>query len=162
MALPSTKTLVIIRHAHRDKSQGRDIDNGLSEKGLKQAKRATQYFERRYGGTRPKVMSSPKVRCVETVLAIADFSKKRIEISELLDEQHEGEAQRAYKKRIDEFLRWWREEGPPLTVISSHGDWIPQFLKDATGAWIDLKKGGWAELEIIDKSPNLTWLIQEF
>ena len=161
MAPPSTKTLIVTRHAHRDKAQGREVDNGLSEKGLQQAKRLTQYFEKKYGGKKPHVMSSPKVRCQETVQAIADITKRKLEISDLLDEQHEGESSKAYKKKVEEFLRWWKEEGPPLLIINSHGDWIPLFFEIAIGTCLDLKKGAWAELELDDNTPKLTWLLQE-
>ena len=42
-----SKTLVFIRHSHRDNTQ-RELDNGLSEKGQDQAKAIRRFFMDRF------------------------------------------------------------------------------------------------------------------
>jgi len=147
---PSTKTLIVVRHAHRDKSQGRARDNGLSKKGWKQAKEFTQYFERWYGGIPAKILSSPKVRCVETVQAAADIQGIKVEIAKLLDEQGARESEKAYKARVKKFFKQWEKSKDAVLVICSHGDWIPTFFDEAFGLEISLKKGDFLEIESQD------------
>jgi broad specificity phosphatase PhoE len=140
------------------------LDNGLSRKGKKQADQAAKHFLQEHGRTKALVLSSPKRRCIETVQPIADKIKKAVEISPLLDQQGivPPETSSQLEGRAKEFQRWWRAEGPELTVICSHGDWIPLFLCAATGANVDLAKGGWAEIRLGEAGPVLVWLFQNF
>lgn len=154
---PAQKVLILIRHAHRDtKTQGREIDNGLSSKGRKQAKAALKHFKRHFKKSKPWVISSPKLRCVQTVEPIARYTKRKLEILPLLDEG----ADTAMKAR--EFLKLWQSAAPEVTVLCSHGDWIPDFLKVVTGGWIELDKGGWATLETENGRLALRWLLQNY
>lgn len=148
------KTLIIIRHAHREKIAD---DNGLSPKGRKQAKRARDFYRSRFRRSTAALLSSPKRRCVETLEPLSELLDVDIETTALLDE---GDA---LKLRAREFLsHWLASSGPELTVISSHGDWIPVFLELATGARAELAKGGWAEIEADGTGvPRLSWLVQE-
>lgn len=148
------KTLVIIRHAHRDKPEGHAADNGVSEKGRKQAARVAGFFERRFEGAVPLLLSSPKRRCIETLEPIAEATSAPIQVDPALDEDGDLEG------KISDFLSRWRKTGEPLTVISSHGDWIPVFFQEVLGHSIDLDKGGWAEIEWDASGPRLTWLVQ--
>lgn len=159
MGRPSTKTLIIIRHAHRDKAAGREADNGLSKKGIDQTRALTKFFERRYSGTKPLVLTSPKLRCVETVLPIADICGVKLFAVDWLLEQGEGESRKEMKKRAQQALRFWKREAPALTILCSHGDWIPEFLDAALGAPLELKKAGWAEFSSSD--PYEVWIIQD-
>lgn len=163
---PSTepKTLVVIRHAHRNKALGRKVDNGLSKKGRRQAAQVTEHYERVHGKAKAKVLSSPKLRCLETVEAIAKLAGTKVQPSPLLDEQggKGRESDEAFAGRLEAFYRWWREEAPALTVACSHGDWIPLALERLTGARAELKKGGWAEIVLDDDEPRLAWLYQHF
>lgn len=147
MARPSTKTLIVVRHAHRDKKLGREVDNGLSKKGWKQAREFTRYFERWYGGIPAKILSSPKLRCVETVRAIADLQAKKIKIVKALDEQGPRESEKAYRARVRKFFKEWEKGREPLLVLCSHGDWIPTFFDEGFGIEISLKKGDFLEVE---------------
>lgn len=147
------KVLLIIRHAHRDKDRGREVDNGLSAKGRRQAAWGADYFRHHFSG-RARFISSPKLRCLETLLPIA--RRARIEVSSLLDEG------RGLRRRARAFLRQWRASRQGLTVISSHGDLIPALLEAASGAPVELAKGGWAILEEIDGRVRLTWILQSF
>lgn len=160
-----TKTLVIVRHAHRNKDKGRSADNGLSLKGHLQTKWIRLFFKRVYSDQKLAeqkiiVYSSPKQRCIETVEGVAKRYGTRVEIFPLLDEQLEAENPVSFRKRIDRFIRWWQEEAPEFCVVCSHGDWIPLFLQKATGVVGKVGKGGIIELAI-EKSKNtsIVWFL---
>lgn len=153
---PAT-TLIVVRHAHRDKSEGKDVDNGLSSKGKKQASKIFEHFKKEFAGVHSaRILSSPKKRCVETVQPIAEALKTKVHTSSLLDEGPELE------DRARKFLADWKREGSGIAVICSHGDWIPLFLELATGVPTDLAKGGWAQVETVEGKLVITRLIQEF
>jgi 8-oxo-dGTP diphosphatase len=149
--------LIVVRHAHRDKSAGRDTDNGISAKGRKQALRVLEHFKKEFKKpSKLKILSSPKKRCMETVEPIAESAGARVQASALLDEGPDLEL------RAKKFLTEWKKDGSGITVICSHGDWIPVFLEMATGVPTDLAKGGWAQLEHVNQRLVVTRLIQEF
>ncbi|MEW6058346.1 MAG: phosphoglycerate mutase family protein [Bdellovibrionota bacterium] len=155
------KTLIIVRHAHRDKRLGSDANNGLSPKGKGQAIRIAKYYKKRFGEKKTPLFSSPKLRCIETLYPIAKLTKKKIVTLDLLDEQ-QGSSQE-YAKQIHEFLEWWEKEAPQTTIVCSHGDWIPQFTKKILETPIDLAKGGWIEIVKEDSAkPQLVWVLQDF
>lgn len=136
---------VFIRHAHRDTSQ-RELDNGLSKKGMKQARALGRQFKKRFGKSPGKIrlVSSPKRRCIETIEPISKLTRQKIEISDLILEEQPGETQATLKKRVTRFLREF--EGSTPVVLCSHGDWMPLALEELCGAHADLKKGSWAEI----------------
>jgi 8-oxo-dGTP diphosphatase len=147
------KTLVLVRHAHRDTSD-REKDNGLTEKGRRQAKAVRRFFKERFGKETPLLVSSPKKRCLETLEPLAERRGLRIRVDE-----HLLEGSRL-SERTAAFAAWWRERAPALVVACSHGDWIPAFLARALGAEIELKKGGWAELTWEEGRVRLECLLQ--
>lgn len=142
-----TKTLIVVRHCHRETNQGRMLDNGLSEKGLQQREELLRHLGKWVEMARPHLMSSPRLRCRETLKLFSETSRQKIQISELLEEQWEREKSSQFLHRVKEFLRWWKEESPSDLVVCSHGDWIPLFLKEAVGKTLALKKAGWVELK---------------
>ncbi len=147
-----SKTLVLIRHAHRERLLGPQVDNGLSDKGKKQAKEVAKYFHDYFDSSEATFLSSPKKRCMETIQAISDKVEVRDELGEGL----------GLRFRAQKFADWWR--GPSaseLTVACSHGDWIPECVQILTGAVIDIKKAGWVEIESVGTQVRLTWLIQD-
>lgn len=161
------KTLIILRHAHRDQIDGHDADNGLSERGLAQTEKLVKYFEKRFKGTRAFFISSPKRRCVETLAPIAAACGGKLEKDPLLAEQGASdpvEKPKAFASRLKQFHSDWLDSKHRLTVICSHGDWIPAFLERTVGVAITLKKGGYAEIDVDDegKRLRLRYLIQEF
>lgn len=159
---PLNKTLIVLRHAHRDTSKGTTQNNGLSEKGRRQVRYLFDFFFERFPDfERPKLISSPKKRCLETLEPLARKLERKLNLEPLLEERRDTETLAQFKKRIRLFKRDWIQSKDPLTILCSHGDWIPLFLAEAIGAEIHLKKGGWAELELNEK-PELTWLIQHF
>lgn len=153
--LSMNKTLIIIRHAHRDKDQGHDVDNGLSEKGQAQALRLLKCFRHRYRSENYALASSPKRRCIETVLPLVGYDEGRVQKLACLDEGG------SLKPKIEQFLQWWNKQQESLIVICSHGDWIPEFIELVTGESVTLKKCGWAELSETDDEIKLKEIIQK-
>lgn len=141
-----TKTLVLVRHAHRDKSEGRDRDNGLSPKGRRQASAFAKRYRKLHVLAARRdalVVTSPKRRCIETIETIVPPAQGQAIILDCLDE-----GGRVRAKAMD-FLKWWESDATPaLTVACSHGDWIPEFLKCAVGRRTALEKGAMIELVI--------------
>ncbi len=162
-----TKTLLLVRHAHRDTSD-RDADNGLSEKGLRQAAALTEHYRRHYfehaRDQGVAVRSSLRRRCQETVGGIARLHHQDLVIDPFLMEQLPLEPEAHFLARLGDFERWWRAAAPVWTVASSHGDWIPLFLDRLLGKSIDLKKGALAEITLLadGSRPSLKSLMQEF
>jgi 8-oxo-(d)GTP phosphatase len=153
------RTLILLRHAHRETTLGRDRDNGLSEKGKEQAKAIAKYYLGRFPDSSPVLLSSPKIRCVETLLPLADKTGRDIKVVDLLDEQFETNT--AFQRRIAKFLQWWKKSQPSVLVVCSHGDWIPAFSRLFLGTAIELKKGGWLELESKSGVLRLRWVLQK-
>lgn len=155
------KTLVIIRHAHRT-LEDRDRDNGLSERGQDQVKKLVKFYQNRFAGLKPVFMTSPKKRCIETISPLAIVAGAKVaNIDERLDEQgHDSTG--VFIARIQEFLDVWKYEGQALTVICSHGDWIPTAVQKLIGRSVSLKKCGWVEIDCEEGSDaQLTWLVQK-
>jgi len=158
--MAETKTLILVRHAHRSTDDpGRD--NGLSDKGIEQVKKLVKFAANRLEGTRPVFLSSPKKRCVETITPIAKEFGTKPEIDSRLTEHGPQENNAVCLARIDNFLDFWKHECPQVTVICSHGDWIPIAIQKLTDARIGIKKAGWIEVEYSGGDAFLTWLVQK-
>ncbi len=134
-------SIYVVRHAHRDKKAGRQVDNGLSKKGLLQSYHLTRILERHLVGKKAKLLSSPKLRCKQTIQALGDIVGAELEIDPLLDEENNQENSSGLKKRIKAFQKFAVRCPKPL-VICSHGDWIPLFLKLQCGFELPVAKGG--------------------
>lgn len=152
------KTLVIVRHAHREKPTGREADNGLSTKGRKQAKAIAKFYQEIFEKTKPLVYSSPKLRCIETIEPLAKKTKAKLEI---LDSLNEAITTTELLRKIEDFNAHLRSLSAPLVVICSHGDWIPAYLKQVFGIDLDLDKGGWIQIDFFNGKPQLSWVIQK-
>jgi phosphohistidine phosphatase SixA len=141
------KILILVRHAHRDKDEGRELDNGLSERGRRQARALTKFFAKAYPEANPVFLSSPKKRCRETLL--------KVESDPLLDEGSNLEG------RVAKFTAWWKTQGPQFTVACSHGDWLPVCIEALSGARVELKKGALAEIHLDPDATRLYCLLQK-
>jgi 8-oxo-dGTP diphosphatase len=141
----------------------RALDNGLSAKGKKQARRVARYYKERFGGgPAPRFFSSPKRRCLETLAPLAKFVKRPVHSDAALLEQGPAEGRERFVKRIESFLGPWRGRRRALAVFCSHGDWIPEAIRLLTGAPVILKKGGWAEVKWgADGVPRLRRVLQK-
>lgn len=166
MAIP--KTLILIRHAHRDKPFGSSGDNGLSPKGREQAAAITRHFAKRWtedwapqlGNARPFVLTSAKLRCRETIEGIGQVTGTAPRDEPLLMEERPGEGAADLHARIQSFCDGWREAGPALTVACSHGDWLPLALEKLTGTGHGMSKGAWAEIVERNGEPELVRILQ--
>lgn len=148
--------LVLIRHAHRETDQGREKNNGLSTKGLKQAqrlsKRLTPWIAQRAAkaGTKApgvQLISSPALRCQETLAPLAKALKCKIALEPRLGEDNDVSG------RAQVLLSQWRlavKDGPAarVTVWSSHGDLLPVVFGLAIGREIEFRKGAYAVLSL--------------
>ncbi len=163
-AKPESKVLILIRHAHRD-TKDRSLDNGLSRKGRAQAKALSRHFAKSYSKRASKegllLLSSPKLRCVQTVEGIAILGKTRVIQSLALSEQGAKESRLAFDKRIQSVLKWWKNHAPALTLVCSHGDWLPLAIERAAGGRVEMSKGAWAELKLLDGVTQLCGLLQK-
>jgi len=147
------KRLIFIRHAHRD-TEIHSRDNGLSDKGKKQVRQVVRFSQNREleDGL---FLSSPKVRCVETITPVAEALKSEIQIDARLGEG-------GTSADLVSFVDWWKYEAPDLTIAWSHGDVIPMLVEKITGGMISIKKAGWCEIELVGREAYLTWLVQKY
>ncbi len=159
------KTLILIRHAHRDTSK-RELDNGLNEKGREQAKALRRFFSERFSKTDLAgglwLVSSPKLRCVETLEPIAKTINQEVDRHPGLAEQSEKESLKAFEARINLFLQEWMESKVALTLLCSHGDWLPLASGRLLGFQQSFKKGAWLELEWSYGRGELRWYVPSF
>ncbi|MCC7405064.1 MAG: histidine phosphatase family protein [Bdellovibrionales bacterium] len=146
--------LVLIRHAHRDTSD-RDQDNGLSAKGKEQVKGLKRFVQARrkreedFAQGRVMWLSSPKLRCRETLDPLVEKLAQGEAVVDLrLDEQGPGESDSELSRRIQAFIKELAHQKPDWVFVSSHGDWLPYALDLITGCPLSMKKGAWVELQM--------------
>jgi phosphohistidine phosphatase SixA len=153
----SKKTLILLRHAHREKLLGGIQDNGLSEKGKKQAERILKYYKKQFKTFEGDValVSSPKVRCVETLMPIAEELDLKIQLENFL-----GEGGDLYEKTTY-FLDWWKKKAPALTIACSHGDWLPICIERMAGMSVEMKKGAWVQVSLDGTKVLIQEIVQE-
>ncbi|MCM0606048.1 MAG: histidine phosphatase family protein [Xanthomonadaceae bacterium] len=136
----SIKTLILVRHAHRDTTL-RALDNGLSEKGHLQAKELAEHLMKECEGKKPLLLTSAKTRCLETLKPLALAMGIEVKTDELLMEQLPHESEQDMSVRIDQFITSWETEMPELVIVCSHGDWLPVAIDRMTGQFVDMGKG---------------------
>lgn len=157
------KTLILVRHGHRDTTE-RALDNGLTDKGREQAKAIKKFFCSRFTAEDLKngiwFVSSPKIRCIETIEPVAKAFGRQVDAHPLLDEQ----AWRADRVdfRVQNFLKEWQNSNIGLTIASSHGDWLPVAMFQLVGLHFEPKKGSWFEIEWTGGRASLKWYIPSF
>ena len=160
-----SKILVLCRHAHRDNS-ARDLDNGLDEKGREQAKAVKRFFMERFATEDFKkglwLVSSPKLRCVETLMPAAKGLERSVDIHPDLEEQGQREDGSGLETRVHRFLHEWVQSKIALTVLCSHGDWLPLATYHLLGIKQEFKKGAWLEVEWISGRAYLKWYVPSF
>jgi 8-oxo-dGTP diphosphatase len=114
----SAVTIYLVRHAKAGKrSEWHDEDDlrPLSETGWKQAELlAESLFKLKV----TKLISSPATRCFQTLEPLAKKAKLRVEIDKRLYENGD----------VADMLEI-AEEVEDSTVLSSHGDMIPELIK---------------------------------
>jgi broad specificity phosphatase PhoE len=156
-----SKTLILIRHAHRDNSQ-RELDNGLTDKGREQVKNLHRFFSGRFAEEHFEgglwFVSSPKRRCLETLSPLAKVAGAAVDTHPDLDEQAARESDMAFVARVERFLHEWQQAQPEWTFLCSHGDWLPVAADRLLGLRHEFKKGSWFEIE----GPLLRWYVPSF
>jgi broad specificity phosphatase PhoE len=120
--------LYVVRHSHagsRSNWSGDDRLRPLSKKGRRQAASlATRLADIRSdtgdGGRVTRLISSPSVRCVETLEPLAEQLSLPIEEDSRLAEGSNGDAALALAQEL--------QQAGTVTVLCSHGDVIPELL----------------------------------
>ncbi len=140
--------LVLVRHAHRDTSRGRERDNGLSAKGLRQAEAFAAWAVEALPLDKTTFVSSPKTRCVETLEPLA----RPIRRWPSLSEQRAKESDAAFRKRVAIALQGALRKRAKAVVLCSHGDWLPVAAEVLTGRPLDWRKGAWKEFQVTSRS----------
>lgn len=160
-----SKTLIMIRHAHRDNSR-QEVDNGLDDKGRAQAKNLRRFFLERFKAETFQqglwLVSSPKARCRETLGPLGRELSRQIDVHPGLDEQSGREDEAALAQRVRAFLQEWKAARVKTTVLCSHGDWLPVAAGELLGSRIEFKKGSWLELEWESGVALLRWYVPGF
>ncbi len=111
-------TIYIVRHAKAGKrSEWHDDDNlrPLSKTGWKQAELVAEQLKKL---SITSLISSPATRCVQTLEPLAKLTKLKLEIDKRLLEHGD----------VADMLEI-AEEVEDSTVLSSHGDMIPELIK---------------------------------
>lgn len=149
-------TLILVRHGHRDNAV-RDRDNGLTEKGKKQAEAIRDLYESRFGKEKALLLSSAKRRCQETLEPLSEFLRASVKVDPLLMEALPSESRADFASRIEGFRINIAASGATCVLACSHGDWIPE----AAGLWaeksIDCRKGSWTEFQMTGKG-GIRWV----
>jgi broad specificity phosphatase PhoE len=159
-----SKTLILIRHAHREVTDPGE-DNGLSAKGRAQVEELVahfhKYFQKEFAGSKIRFLCSPKRRCRETLGPIALRENSDFKVDPRLSECSPTENSREFRERIKDFVGEWRNSSKELLVICSHGDWIPELVAEITNARIALKKAGFVEIRESAGECTLSALVQK-
>lgn len=145
------KRLYLVRHAHRDVAH-RSLDNGLTEKGRRQAESIAIWLKKDLGQSsegrpRPTALTSPKQRCRETLEPFSQQMGMVVSVDQGLTEQGERESAGEFAGRVRAWLQKWLEGPMEVSIACSHGDWIPLAIGLLSGERVELKKGGVAVLD---------------
>jgi 8-oxo-dGTP diphosphatase len=123
-------TLFVVRHARagrRDEWDGADEARPLSKAGRGQAKRLAAYLEQE---PITRIVSSPYVRCVESVEPLGERLRRAVSVSDALAE---GTGKSEVRELVDKSIR-------ETTVLCTHGDIIELILDEVRARGVKLKK----------------------
>jgi len=139
-------TLYLIRHGHagsRQKWHGPDDERPLSAKGEAQAQGIAAWLE---GADIARVLSSPSLRCRQTVEPLADRLDLRVEADEALCEG----------TSVDEGIALLGRLVNDHAALCSHGDVLPEVVQALRSAGLQFDghmasaKGGTFVIETVD------------
>jgi phosphohistidine phosphatase SixA len=142
-------TIFLVRHGHagtRRGWDGPDAERPLSERGESQALALAEQL-----GDRPikRVLSSPFIRCGQTVAPLAERVSLAVEMDDRLAEGHE------FTPVLDLIA-----ELPDDSVLCSHGDLIPEVMDALVRRGLEVvgvhdgRKGSRWEIERHDGRPS--------
>jgi broad specificity phosphatase PhoE len=123
-------TILLVRHARagrRDRWRGDDRLRPLSKAGKAQAQ-ALPDLLRGIGGDQSRLVSSPWVRCIETLAPLAAVLGLAVDTNDVLGE---GMGDKA----VEALPRWM--DGPSA-VMCTHGDVVERLLAELADRGIDL------------------------
>lgn len=124
-------TLYLVRHAHagsRGDWKGADDERPLSLEGKEQARAITRWLADRHVD---RVLSSPHVRCQQTVAHLARKRGLEVEVEPVLEEGA------AVEDVLDLIGKLARED----VVLCSHGDVLPALLAALAADGVELEGG---------------------
>jgi len=153
------KYLFLVRHAHRDNTV-RSKDNGLTEKGRRQARALLKYIALTEDIAALDFVSSPKVRCYETIEPIARAAGSRIKTSAHLQERQKQENTAQFNGRLQKFISWWQATPSTHVLACSHGDVLPALAQMLVGGKLEFKKGSIAAIALTKNGPVLRYLLR--
>ncbi len=139
-----SKVIILIRHAHRD-TTNRELDNGLSDKGYRQAEIIKKWLPEQIKELKLKsivALTSPKKRCVETISPVARRTLAMVEVWDELDEQNDSESQEKFWERVQTTIHNIHQRPEDVVLVCSHGDYLPLFIFHLIGVNLELSKGG--------------------
>ena len=123
-------TILLVRHARagrRDRWRGDDRLRPLSKAGKAQAQALPGLF-RGIGGDQARLVSSPWLRCIETLAPLAAVLGLAVEADDALGE---GMGDKA----VEAMPRWMHG---PSGVLCTHGDVVERILADLAHRGVDL------------------------
>ena len=156
-----SKRVVLIRHGHRQVNAF-DRDNALSEEGERQAVLLRDFYARRFGRPlrSPRLYVSPKLRCRQTLLPLERYLGISSSIDDGLDES--GNHSYSLAERVEHVLKRTLSGPDALTILCSHGDWIPVAVQQLVGLYLDPAKGSWTEFSVNpDGRAELQWCVPD-
>ncbi len=133
-------TIYLVRHAHarsREGWEGIDSERPLTKRGVEQSRRVATYLAELEDRPPSRLLSSPAVRCLQTVQPLAGATNLEVVPADWLDEgsdaTHALEELRALAARLD----------PPSGVggpiaACTHGDVIWGLLEDLHRSGVEL------------------------
>lgn len=131
--------IYLVRHANagiRSKWKGPDKERPLTERGQQQALGVGEILARH---PVTSIVTSPAVRCKETVLPIVNQTGQAAETSKLLKEFTD----------LDTIYEYLSTVGSGSIVMCSHKDWIGPLIKDLTARGVKLRgKRRWPKASI--------------
>ena len=143
-------TILLSRHAHAGKRSewvGDDRLRPLSERGLAQSIGIRDHFAELPIG---RIVSSPYIRCIQTMEPIAELLGLSVEVRDELAEEADADAAYALLLELDAV------DG----LACSHGDMIPLMLRrlvaegmDTDGPLVDQKGSTWV-IDLRDGHPR--------
>ena len=119
----------LVRHGNagvRSKWKGPDKQRPLTEKGRQQSLSVADILARH---PITEIWSSPALRCIETMLPVADGLQVEVQTTKLLKEFTE----------LDTIYEFLASLGPGSIALSTHKDWIGPLLKDLDSRGVKLR-----------------------
>lgn len=121
--------LFLFRHAEKEMSQGFATRNNpsLSKNGHHQAQKIVEMIEAlsaKDPAVKPEmILSSPKIRAVQTLTPLAEKFGIKVQLSEELFERHHEESGAEFINRVKGFLEWLETLNKTVYVVT-HFDWL--------------------------------------